>query len=256
MSTEMDDDVWEPEINTITEEHRVAINIDTISQQDVISIENAAKRILAQKMAKLAIIFDNLTVYAGDRALVINDRFGICRELPEILLAFGMSVQSVDCNKKGKTYLVSDGLCDVIRTTDASYSMSEYANTEADDAIDTIIFKSKKPITQNANLSFMLQTLRNEGRLSIDGTEIIKKTYTDGVETESESLGVKSNKQEVEIVLRNYLNNAGMYLEKANENMRDGLAKLIFYRARQMGYSVQEEKKGDKVQLVLVRLEG
>ena len=175
--------------------------------------------------------------------------------MPEILLAFGMSVQSVDCNKKGKTYLVSDGLYDVIRTTDASYSMCEYANTEADDAIDTI-FGSKKKITQNANLSFMLQTLRNEGRLSIDGTEIIKKTYTDGVETESESLGVKSNKQEVEIVLRSYLNNAGMYLEKANENMRDGLAKLIFYRARQMGYSVQEEKKGEKVQLVLVRLEG
>lgn len=255
MSTEMDDEVWEPEINTITEEHRVAIDINTISQQDVISIENAAKRILAQKMAKLAIIFDNLTVYAGDEALIINDRFGICRELPEILLAFGMSVQSVDCNKKGKTYLVSDGLYDVIRTTDASYSMCEYANTEADDTIDTI-FGSKKKITQNANLSFMLQTLRNEGRLSIDGTEIIKKTYTDGVETESESLGVKSNKQEVEIVLRNYLNNAGMYLEKANENMRDGLAKLIFYRARQMGYSVQEEKKGEKVQLVLVRLEG
>ena len=105
-------------------------------------------------------------------------------------------------------------------------------------------------------MSLKSQTLRNEGRLSIDGTEIIKKTYTDGVETESESLGVKSNKQEVEIVLRNYLNNAGMYLEKANENMRDGLAELIFYRARQMGYSVQEEKKGEKVQLVLVRLEG
>ena len=42
-------------------------------------------------------------------------------------------------------------------------------------------------------------------------------------------------------------------VNKANEQLRDGTAKLIYSRARQMGYAVQEIKKGTQTQLVLVR---
>ena len=43
--------------------------------------------------------------------------------------------------------------------------------------------------------------------------------------------------------------------EAAEAVLRDGTAKLIYARARQMGYAVQEVKKGTQTQLVLVRCE-
>ena len=42
---------------------------------------------------------------------------------------------------------------------------------------------------------------------------------------------------------------------KANADMLNGTTKLIYSRARQMGYAVEEVKKGKDVQLVLVRLQ-
>jgi hypothetical protein len=44
-------------------------------------------------------------------------------------------------------------------------------------------------------------------------------------------------------------------VNKANVQLRDGTAKLIYTRARQLGYAVQEMKKGMQTQLVLVRCE-
>ena len=44
-------------------------------------------------------------------------------------------------------------------------------------------------------------------------------------------------------------------VNKTNEQLRDGTTKLIYSRARQMGYAVQEIKKGTQTQLVLVRCE-
>lgn len=44
-------------------------------------------------------------------------------------------------------------------------------------------------------------------------------------------------------------------IKRTNEYLRDGTAKLIYTRARQMGYAVQEIKKGTQTQLVLVRYE-
>ena len=44
-------------------------------------------------------------------------------------------------------------------------------------------------------------------------------------------------------------------VSKANSDMLNGTTKLIYSRARQMGYAVEEVKKGKDVQLVLVRLQ-
>ena len=44
-------------------------------------------------------------------------------------------------------------------------------------------------------------------------------------------------------------------VNRTNSQLRDGTAKLIYARARQMGYAVQEVKKGTQTQLVLVRCE-
>ena len=44
-------------------------------------------------------------------------------------------------------------------------------------------------------------------------------------------------------------------VKKTNAYLRDGTTKLIYTRARQMGYAVQEVKKGTQTQLVLVRYE-
>ena len=49
--------------------------------------------------------------------------------------------------------------------------------------------------------------------------------------------------------------NAQDTVNKTNSQLRDGTAKLICARARQMGYAVQEVKKGTQTQLILVRCE-
>ena len=64
-----------------------------------------------------------------------------------------------------------------------------------------------------------------------------------------------SNANEIRDKLMEISKNAQNVVNRTNSQLRDGTAKLIYARARQMGYAVQEVKKGTQVQLVLVRCE-
>ena len=65
----------------------------------------------------------------------------------------------------------------------------------------------------------------------------------------------ESNEKEIREKLLLLSKSAQDSIKKANGQLRDGTAKLIQTRARQMGYAVQEIKKGEQTQLVLVRYE-
>ena len=56
-------------------------------------------------------------------------------------------------------------------------------------------------------------------------------------------------------MVKDYIKTSTGVMEKGNIQLRDGTAKLLHSRARQMGYAVKEERKGNQVQLVLVRCE-
>ena len=77
----------------------------------------------------------------------------------------------------------------------------------------------------------------------------------DGILINEEKQEIVSNKDEVTQKLKTFLSQTSDILQNANDNLRDGTAQLLYSRARQMGYSVEQTKVGNKVELVLVRYE-
>jgi hypothetical protein len=64
-----------------------------------------------------------------------------------------------------------------------------------------------------------------------------------------------SNEDSIQTQLKSFAERSKQTVSKANADMLNGTTKLIYSRARQMGYAVEEVKKGKDVQLVLVRLQ-
>ena len=87
------------------------------------------------------------------------------------------------------------------------------------------------------------------------GTRRVTETYEDGLMVDRKVGAVVSDAAKVTAFLKDYMARTDSALKNANENLRDGTVKLLHSRARQMGYSVKEERKGEQVQLVLVRCE-
>jgi hypothetical protein len=94
-----------------------------------------------------------------------------------------------------------------------------------------------------------------------NGQYVTTRTRTITEETEDGRLIGRSEGQwvtdanEIRNKLMKISKDAQTTVNKTNSQLRDGTAKLIYARARQMGYAVQEVKKGTQTQLVLVRCE-
>ena len=231
----------------------IEIKITCIDRNALAQIEQTATCAVKQKLNKLNIITKNLNVYCYDNALLINDRYGISKDLEEIARAFGLDIKPVECGLRGKTYIVQDELTEIIRQINSKFSIGEYANCQITEEIKSLIKKNKSKVSEDSELSEIFKEIQSTGVYILEGRQKITSVYYDG-RLISETKEVISDKSRIVDKLKNYMTETKETLERANGNLRDGTVKILYSRARQMGYAVKEERKGTQVQLVLVRV--
>lgn len=230
----------------------IEIKITCIDRKALTEIESKAIGALSQKMDKLKILLKNLDVYCLDDALLVNDRFGIYKDLAEIVQAFGFEVKQIACGLKGRSYLLQDELVELIRTIDPQFTLEKYASAQSTAELGELIKKEATHGVPVPELIKILSVIKEQGYYSVSGTQKETRTYYDGVVIDCKK-EVVSGRDQVEAVLEKFTEDTTALLEKANGDIRDGTVRLLYHRARQMGYSVKEERNGAQVQLVLVR---
>lgn len=250
MSDDYDVQIWE-EVKI----EEVTLDIDTLKREDLIRIAESEKKCLLSKLEKLNVILKNLDVYCKDGILLVNDRYGICKEFSEIAAAFGFTTEAAVCSLKGKSYLVYDPLFALIHVLDPLFDISHFANKQVNVEILSVLGKVKHPVIVSGELQAILQTILQKGHYTVKGTQKIVTTYEDGREINRDVGEIVSDRDLVVGELQNYSQTMQNILKRANTDLQNGTVKLLYQRARQMGYSVKEERKGTQVQLVLVRAE-
>ena len=231
----------------------IEVTIDCIDKNTVCEIENAAICAVKQKLDKLNIIFKNLNVYCHKNTLLVNDRYGTSRDLEEIASAFGLNIQAVECGLRGKSYILQDSLTKLICATQPSFSIAEYANNKITPELISVIEKNRLQGAAESDISEILREIKTKGYYSVNGKQKVTTVYYEGSMIEQNLGEIVSDEAKISARLNGYAAEAKSAVSKANDNLRDGTVKLLYHRARQMGYAVKEERNGNQVQLVLVR---
>ena len=251
MSEEWDDDGWDdPE--PIIEMREINVDITTISQKELLTIEEAMTVCLDRKLEKLNLLLKMMNVYQVGDCLLVNDRYNAVLDFIKAVEAFGMDIKQVNvAGLRGKTYLIGDVITKLLRVMGTSYNFSnildvkELPATANMDGVQLFGYDAFNQ-TYDSELTALLTEIKRQGRVRIQGTE----TLIDGV-----SQGIVSDQARISEKLKKYLVDIKKQACENNKNVQYGTTEILYTRARQMGYSVQKEVKGNQVQLVLVRVE-
>ena len=251
MSCEDDDYGWDdPE--PIIEVRKINVDITTISQKELLTIEEAMTVCLDRKLEKLNLLLKMMNVYQVGDCLLVNDRYNAVLDFIKTVEAFGMDIKQVNvAGLRGKTYLIGDVITKLLRIMGTSYNFSnildvkELPATANMDGVQLFGYDALNQ-TYDSELTALLTEIKRQGRVRIQGTE----TLIDGV-----SQGIVSDQARISEKLKKYLVDIKKQVCENNKNVQYGTTEILYTRARQMGYSVQKEVKGNQVQLVLVRVE-
>lgn len=232
------------------------VRIECCDKKELEKLEKTIISSIEQKLEKLNILIKNCNVYSSNGMILVNDRYNICSDLSTVAEAFGLNIKQVQCSLKGKNYIITDELLTVLKQLEREFAFgTNIANQESTDVICQIL--NENSVTRNIDLN-VLEMVRN---IKKNGQYVTTRTRTITEETEDGILIGRSEGQwvtdanEIRNKLKIISKNAQTTVNKTNSQLRDGTAKLIYARARQMGYAVQEVKKGTQTQLVLVRCE-
>lgn len=232
------------------------VRIECCNKKELEDLEKTIITSLEQKLEKLNILIKNCNVFSGNGMVLVNDRYNICSDLITVAEAFGLNIKQIQCSLRGKNYIITDDLLTVLKQLEKEYEFGKnIANQELSDIVSQIL--NDNSITRNidANVLDMVRNIKKNGQYVTTRTRTITEETEDGrLIGRSEGQWV-SNADEIRNRLMDISKKAQNTVNRTNSQLRDGTAKLIYARARQMGYAVQEVKKGTQTQLVLVRCE-
>lgn len=232
------------------------VRIECCNKKELEDLEKTIITSLEQKLEKLNILIKNCNVFSGNGMVLANDRYNICSDLITVAEPFGLNIKQIQCSLRGKNYIITDDLLTVLKQLEKEYEFGKnIANQELSDIVSQIL--NDNSITRNidANVLDMVRNIKKNGQYVTTRTRTITEETEDGrLIGRSEGQWV-SNADEIRNRLMDISKKAQNTVNRTNSQLRDGTAKLIYARARQMGYAVQEVKKGTQTQLVLVRCE-
>lgn len=242
---------------TIKYFEKIEVKIDTCNKQEIENLEKAIVFSINQKLEKLNILIKNCDIYLNGNCLLVNDRFNICPGLKEVAEAFGLQCEQVECSLRGKSYLITDKLLKVLKQIDGTGFV--FGGNIANQSLKDIV-KDINPDYTNLDIDeqvlAMVRNIRKNGSFTTTMQREVTRTLYDGrLVNETYGEWDASNITEIQNKLLKISKEASETVEQTKTNLREGTAKLIYTRARQMGYAVQEVKKGKQTQLVLVRYE-
>ena len=232
------------------------VRIECCDKKEIEDLEKTIKNALEQKTEKLNVLIKNCNIYSFGGVILVNDRYNICSDLTTIAEALGLTINPVKCSLRGKNYIITDELMAFLLQFGITFDFGvNISNQSLDATIKDIIIKNtpKREISQS--ILDMVSNIKANGQYVTTRTREITEEYDeDGLVGRSESAWV-SDAEAVRGQLMEISKNAQNTVNRTNAQLCDGTAKLIYARARQMGYAVQEVKKGTQTQLVLVRCE-
>lgn len=244
------------DITTTTFEEVEKVRIECCDKNEIEALEKSIVSSIEQKLEKLNILIRNCNVYSYSGCLLVNDRYNVCSDLVSVSEAFGLSIKQIQCSLRGKNYLITDQLLHVLKQFGRDYTYGDNVkNKEPDEAVKKIILENKTSEIVSSEILRMVQNIKENGQYVATRTRTVSETYEDYSLVGREEGEWDFNVDEIKEKLLALSSKAQSIVNNANSQLRDGTAKLIYARARQMGYSVQEIKKGTQTQLVLVRCE-
>lgn len=233
----------------------VEVKIDTCNKKELEELEKSIVSSINQKLEKLNILIKKCDIYSNGNCILVHDRFNICFSLKEVAEAFGLECELVNCSLKGKTYLITDQLLHVLKQIDVQFNFgSNVANKELIDEIEDIMGEFGTSKIDPAILE-MVRNIKKNGVFTTSKTREVSQTFYDDRLIDHSEGDWSTDEGAIRDRLLKMSKEAENVVKKTNANLRDGTTKLIYTRARQMGYAVQEVKKGTQTQLVLVRYE-
>lgn len=236
------------------------VRIECCDKKEIEDLEKTIKNALEQKTEKLNVLIKNCNIYSFGGVILVNDRYNICSDLTTVAEALGLTINPVQCSLRGKNYIITDELVAFLLQFGITFDFgANISNQSLDATIKDIIIKNtpKREISQS--ILDMVSNIKANGQYVTTRTREITEEYDEdggyrSLVGRSESAWV-SDAEAVRGQLMEISKNAQNTVNRTNAQLCDGTAKLIYARARQMGYAVQEVKKGTQTQLVLVRCE-
>ena len=241
--------------NIKTFEHE-EIKIDTCNKAEIELMEKSIISVISQKVSKINILIKNCNVYSYNGNILVNDRYNICSDLIMVAEAFGLNIKQIECSLRGKNYLITDNLLNTLKQLDSTLEFGkEISNKNLTEGIKNIIDNNMAESIIDEDILDMVNNIKKNGQYTVTREREVITT-----ERDNKILSIKKGIWSVDT---NKIRDKLLSLAKAteqtingtNQQLRDGTSKLIYARAKQMGYAVQEIKKGKQTQLVLVRYE-
>lgn len=232
----------------------VEVKIETCSKKELEELEKNIVLAINQKLEKLNILIRNCDIYSNGNCILVHDRYKTCSSLKEVGEAFGLECKLVDCSLKGRTYLISDNLLSVLRQIDVRFDFGlNIANKNLVEEIKNIMseFGASKI---DSDILEMVRNIKKNGVYTATKQRKVREIYENYLISRSEGAW-SIDENTIRDRLLEMSKEAARVVKRTNTYLRDGTAKLIYTRARQMGYAVTEVKKGNQTQLVLVRYE-
>ena len=231
------------------------IRLDVITTQTLQALEQAVCNVMKQRLEKLGLLIQNMNVSYFQDHLIINDRYKICKELVQIARAFGFVIEEVACGMRGATYVLTDPLIELMRQIGVSnYNvLSTVANTQIK-AEHMALTERQLLKEHDLELLSLIANIRRNGMYISQKTQFVSVTTDGPVVLDYYEGEWDVDEQTLHRRLKEFAEESEAHIAAANGEMVAGTTQLIKYRARQMGYAVEEKKNGKEVQLVLVRL--
>ncbi len=230
------------------------IKLDVFTTQTLQNLEQTLCNIIKQRLEKINLLIKDMNVFYYDDCLIINDRYKICSELEKVAKAFGFVIKEVKCGLRGSTYIMTDPLIELFHQIGVNSGVlgvaaNQTINQEIVDLVDKTLLKQP-----DEELLAMMKNIRANGQYVDKKTRHVSVTH-DGGWVLSRSEGAWDvDEQALKSRLTKFAENVEERVSATNKEMVAGTTQLIHYRARQMGYAVEEKRNGKEVQLVLVRL--
>ena len=260
------------EIYRTTVFEKIKIEITTLTQAKLLEIEEKLEQCLKQKFTKLASLLKNgsLVTVCHDGNLLFYDKFSTLLDFEQIVKAFGMDVKVVDSELRGRCYVVSDKITELLGMIQSDFQLSTLLselglklstnNGKLSEQLRALIEQNQFDYSQlckNGDLiAEVCASLRQNGSFNIDALRKVEQTrdrWRDvDVLVSSREVGVTSDKANVEQQLKQFVTDVDTQLQAHNKHMQNGVTEVLYSRATQLGYSVQKQQKGDTIQLVMV----